>query len=196
MRFLRASARRGNPSGLPFNRFPFVGLQPLRPHAFFADCADCAEVPLGFLALKNPNQEKTSAQSAKSAQSLDIAPPPVPSLKLPPLGEARRTTEMRVQRVATQGKANPQTPPNPVLTCANPDCRLPFTPIRKWQKYHSAACRFRSWNSRKKAPPEPAVVRLPRVPPRGTRGRTKAGLTIYCVVQVNLEPPWKVCRIS
>ena len=33
------------------------GVQPLRPHAFLADSADFAEVALGFLGVKKPNQK-------------------------------------------------------------------------------------------------------------------------------------------
>jgi hypothetical protein len=90
---------------------------------------------------------------------------------------------MRVQRVATQARPIPQSPPDPVLTCANPDCRAPFTPDRKWQKFHSDRCRFRHWSRRdKSAPTKPHAEGTAPPPPRGGSGR----LVIDCIVCVEL----------
>ena len=89
---------------------------------------------------------------------------------------------MRVQRVATQHKANPQTPPDPVLLCANPVCDVEFIPRRKWQKYHSASCRFRHWNRRTKPAPSQPQTEGPVPPLPGTGGTRR--LVIYCVVEL------------
>jgi len=102
---------------------------------------------------------------------------------------------MRKQRVLTRSRGTPETLPDPPLRCADPACRLEFTPSRPWHRYHSPRCRARHWLRRKHSPPQPADLsavvrrtkaeaRLPRVPPRATRGRTKAGLTIHCVVEL------------
>jgi len=91
---------------------------------------------------------------------------------------------MRVQRVATQHKATPQTPPDPVLRCANPGCGLEFIPRRKWQKFHSSSCRFRHWNRRQRS--AKSVSNQARPSPKPTVAqRGKLGLTIQCVMELS-----------
>jgi hypothetical protein len=118
---------------------------------------------------------------------------------------------MRTERVRTRSRAIPETVPDALLRCANPDCGVEFKPVRPWHRYHSTSCRVahwrrrsnslskaaealakagRPWKRQQKSSSEatvaPAKAELP--PPRPTRS-PKVGLTIQYVIHLS----WPDC---
>ena len=71
------------------------------------------------------------------------------------------------------------------MRCADPACNLEFTPLRPWHRYHSPRCRARDWSRSKSAPTSPPEAKNPGPPEPTVVPRTKASLTIHCVVELS-----------
>ena len=91
---------------------------------------------------------------------------------------------MRTKRVVTRSRGIPETLPDPLVPCADPDCGVEFIPARPWHRYHSPRCRARHWSRRAKSPRTASdPSRSPASSPaESTKPRR---LTIHCVVELS-----------
>ncbi len=85
---------------------------------------------------------------------------------------------MRTKRVLTRSEGIPETLADPLVCCADPDCRVEFIPLRPWHRYHSPRCRARHWLRQKTSAPKTANSPT-QAAPKARR------LSIFCVVELN-----------